>query len=167
MVHPHAVRIVAGAVVILAGWLAGRAHTHQPAKAKHWPEIDFAALAISQDGLLVKAAAEAIARGVDAAYGTQVIGKLMRYAHGLLVQRQPAGLDRRHIVDFVVATYTALWHPRDASRLLIVLQKQVDGQTTTAAVQGFQSVLTLIRDGATLSEILTEDATLRVPKITH
>jgi hypothetical protein len=163
MLRSQALRVVATLVVVVACWIAAKALHLAPTRPRPpWNGITIVSQANGEDALLTRALIDAIDEGVSPIFGADVIGAFMRHVHGELSQRKAARLCLRMIVEGVAAANAALWSPRDAVRLMIALQRELDADGG-AAFPHLQRVIALVRGGSTAGEVLTPDGRLSVP----
>lgn len=162
MVHPQAVRALVTAGVMFGGWVAAKALHLAPAKPRPaWPGIQTVSQATAEDALLTQALCDVIDAGAGPIFGAETLGILMRYVHQELSQHRATKLCLPMVVEGVVAANAALWTPREAGRLLIALQKELDANGGVAFPY-LQKVIALVRDGRSATEILTGDGALAV-----
>jgi len=164
MVRIHAVRILATLAVMLVCWIAAKALHLMPARHRPaWTGVSIVSQATGEDALLTRALIDAIDEGVDPIFGADVLATFMRHVHGELSRHKAAKLCLRMVVESVSAANAALWPSRDAARLLIALQRQLDADGG-AVFPYLQKVIALVREGKTASEVLTPDGGLSVPR---
>lgn len=163
MAHPVVARALATVAVTLAGWIAAKALHLKPPMTRPSPNGTHVNQAIDATGLLTQALTDVLTEGVNPTFGVAVIGKFMGQVPGELSHHRAAKLCLWMVEEGITATEAALWSSRDAARLLIALQRELDTDGGIASPY-LQKVIAMVWEGKTVSEILTKHGRLSVPR---
>lgn len=151
-----------GQVLLSAALLIGPAHTQERAKDLQrpgWARVVVVDEPNEEDPLLEEAFNQVTAEGVDDKFAASVIGDLNHHIDSLTDKRKSAELCLGMVVDAVEATSASKWTARDASRLLIALQDEMD-KPERPSTEFFQALVAEVRRGQPASKLLDMDGRL-------